>query len=72
MIIIDKSGANTVTLVMLNADKPDKEAITIRQSKYLDNLVEQEHRNIKRWIRPMQVFKSFQRVQIVLAGIELV
>lgn len=69
---IDKSGANTAALAMLNAGKPDKEAITVRQSKYLNNLVEQDHRNIKPRIRPIQGSKSFRRAQTLLAGIELV
>ena len=58
MVTIDKSGANTAALVTLNAGKPDEETMTIRQSKYLNNLVEQDHRNIKRRIRPMLGFKS--------------
>lgn len=71
MVTIDKSGANTAALATLNAGKPDEETITIRQSKYLNNLVEQDHRNIKRRIRPMLGFKSFRRAQTILAGIEL-
>ncbi|RAU35205.1 IS6 family transposase [Enterobacter sp. ECC-175] len=63
-VTIDKSGANTAALAMLR--------IIIRQSKYLNNLVEQDHRNIKRRIRPMLGFKSFRRAQTILAGIELV
>ncbi|MDE9454120.1 IS6 family transposase [Xenorhabdus bovienii] len=69
---IDKSGANTAALATLNADKPEEENITIRQSKYLNNLVEQAHRNIKRRIRQMLGFKSFRRAQTLLAGIELI
>ncbi|MFV8988389.1 DDE-type integrase/transposase/recombinase, partial [Serratia fonticola] len=42
------------------------------QNKYLNNLVEQDHRNIKRRIRPMLGFKSFRRAQTSLAGIELI
>ncbi|WP_395300780.1 IS6 family transposase [Enterobacter sp. ECC-175] len=72
VVTIDKSGANTAALATLNADKPEKEAITIRQSKYLNNLIEQDHRNIKRRIRSMMGFKSFRRAQTVLAGIELI
>jgi transposase-like protein len=66
------SANNTVVLATLNAGKPDEETITIRQSKYLNNLVEQDHRNIKRRIRPMLEFNSFRRAQTLLAGIELV
>ncbi|VXD08441.1 transposase (fragment) [Enterobacterales bacterium 8AC] len=66
------SVANTGAVSTLNADKPDEETITVRQSKYLNNLVEQDHRNIKRRIRPMLGFKSFRRAQTLLAGIELI
>ena len=72
VVTIDKSGANTAALATLNAGKPEEEPITIRQSKYLNNLIEQDHRNIKRRIRPMLGFKSFRRAQTILAGIELV
>lgn len=68
----DKSGANTAALATLNAGKPDEETMTVRQSKYLNNLVEQDHRNIKRRTRPMLGFKSFRRAQTILAGIELI
>lgn len=53
VVTIDKSGANTAALATLNANKPDKETMTVRQNKYLSNLVEQDHRNIKRRTRPM-------------------
>jgi len=72
VVTIDKSGANTAALATLNAGKPDEETITIRQSKYLNNLVEQDHRNIERRTRPMLGFKSFRRAQTILAGIELI
>ena len=72
VVTIDKSGANTAALAALNAGKPDEETITVRQSKHLNNLVEQDHRNIKRRIRPMPGFKSFRRAQTILAGIELI
>ena len=70
MVTADKSGANTAALVTLNASKPDEDTMTIRQSKFLNNLIEQDHRNIKRRIRPMLGFKSFRRAQAVMAGIE--
>ncbi|MFG6070410.1 IS6 family transposase [Stenotrophomonas indicatrix] len=72
VVTIDKSGANTAALDTLNAGRPDEETITIRQNKYLNNLVEQDHRNIKRRIKLMTGFKSFRRAQTVLAGIELI
>ncbi|CNF29318.1 transposase [Yersinia rohdei] len=72
IVTIDKSGANTAALTTLNADKPEEETITVRQNKYLNNLIEQDHRNIKRRIRLMLGFNSFRRAQTILAGIELI
>lgn len=54
VVTIDKSGANTAALAMFNADKPDGKTMAIRQNKHLNNLIEQDHRNIKRRIRLMQ------------------
>ena len=45
--------------------------IKIRQSKYLNNVVEQDHRAIKRIVRPMLGFKSFRCARVILGGIEL-
>jgi len=45
--------------------------IKIRQVKYLNNIVEQDHRAVKRVTRPMPGFKSFRSARSVLAGIEL-
>jgi transposase-like protein len=42
----------------------------MRQSKYLNNIVQQDHRAIKRRVRPMMGFKSFQCARAILAGIE--
>lgn len=46
--------------------------IAVRQVKYLNNIVEQDHRAIKRLTRPMLGFKSFRSASNVLAGIELI
>ena len=46
-------------------------AIAIRQGKYLHNIVEQDHRGVKRMTRPMLGFKSFAAAQDTLVGIEL-
>lgn len=72
VVTIDKSGANTAALVTHKSVKPDEENITIRQRKYLNNLIEQDHRNIKRRTRPMLGFKSFRHAQTLQAGIELI
>jgi putative transposase len=39
--------------------------------KYLNNIVEQDHRAVKRITRPMLGFKSFHAAQETFAGIEL-
>ena len=46
--------------------------IVIRKSQYLNNRIEQDHRAIKRHIRPMLGFKSMTTASITLCGIELV
>src|SRR5512143_2210001 len=68
-ITIDKSGANTAALESYT--EANESAIEIRQVKYLNNMVEQDHRAIKRVIRPMLGLKSFRSAAITLAGIEI-
>ena len=68
-VTMDKSGANKAALDQLNAERDIP--IEVRQVKYLNNIVEQDHRAIKRVIRPMLGFKSFRAAQAVLSGIEL-
>ena len=68
-VTIDKSGANLAALEAINADR--ETPIRIRQSKYLNNLVEQDHRAIKRRTRPMLGFKTFRCARILLGGIEV-
>ena len=46
--------------------------IEIRQNKYLNNLIEQDHRNIKRLTRPMLGFKAWDSMESTIAGYELV
>ncbi|QTL39947.1 IS6 family transposase [Xenorhabdus budapestensis] len=70
VVTIDKSGANKVAVDELNKGKPKEEVIVIRQNKYLNNLIEQDHRNVKQRTRPLLGFKNFRRAQTVLAGIE--
>jgi putative transposase len=42
----------------------------MRQCKYFDNIIEQDHRAIKRIARPIRGFKSFWSARIIIAGIE--
>jgi putative transposase len=68
-ITIDKSGANTAAIGSYNKDH--QAHIRRCQCKYLNNIVEQDHRAIKRITRPMLGFKSFRCARILLAGIEI-
>ena len=52
----------------MNAER--ETPIEIRQAKYLNNIVEQDHRAIKRRTRPMLGFKTFRCARILLGGIE--
>ena len=70
IINIDKSGANTAGIVRYN--KLKRKRIKIRRCKYLNNVIEQDHRFIKRITKPMLGFKSFVSAAITLARIEIV
>ena len=67
-ITIDKSGANTAAIEGIRADSGAD--IKMRQIKYLNNIFEQDHRAIKRVVRPMLGFKTFRCARALIAGIE--
>jgi putative transposase len=67
-VTIDKSGSNLAAFHAVNAQR--ETPIKVRQVKYLNNLVEQDHRAIKRMTRPMLGFKDFDCARIILSGIE--
>ena len=69
-ITIDKSGANKAAIEEYNRE--NETSIEIRQIKYLNNIVEQDHRGIKRITKHMLGFKSFHSASVTLNGIELV
>ncbi|PVE21421.1 IS6 family transposase [Microvirga sp. KLBC 81] len=78
-IVIDGSPTNWE--VILSCDTADRlqdrtrrdlKPIRIRQSAYLNNRIEQDHRAIKRRILPMLGFKSLSSARVILGGIEMV
>ncbi|NDW57949.1 IS6 family transposase [Yangia sp. PrR004] len=72
-VAIDKSGANLAGLQAVNVIRKfagSGRVIRIMQSKYLNNMVEQDHRFIKRITRPTLGFKAFHSAAATLAGIE--
>jgi putative transposase len=68
-ITIDKSGSNTAAIKRYN--QTHRTAIVIRHCKYLNNIVEQDHRAVKRLTRPMLGFKSFWAARCTIADIEV-
>ena len=67
-ITIDKSGASAAAIESYNAGHETD--IEMRQVKYLNNIVEQDHRAVKRVTRPTLGFKSFRSAAATLAGVE--
>jgi putative transposase len=72
VINIDKSGTNKMAIWVVNKRAVSVKKIKIRQCKYLNNIVEQDHRNIKRRIATATGFNEFESAQRTLSGIEVV
>jgi putative transposase len=73
-VVIDKSGANYAGLMNINTVLFLHGVtcfIDIFQVKYLNNIIEQDHRFIKKITKPMMNFKSFHSASATLSGIEL-
>ena len=73
-IVIDKSGANLAGLQRINVGlkfSRTKQRIEILRVKYLNNIVEQDHKFIKKTTRPTLGFKAFHSAAATLAGIEV-
>ncbi len=70
VINIDKSGSNISAIRVYN--KCSFSNIKIRQSKYLNNIIEQDHRFIKWRIQNGLGLKSFESAKRTLGGIEVV
>ena len=45
--------------------------VQVRSCKYLNNVIEQDHRRIKQRVRPMLGFKRFETAAMMIRGIEL-
>ncbi len=69
-VVIDKSGSNISALKAANKELAEDKQIEVRQVKYLNNIVEQDHRFIKKRTKPMLGFKSFRSAKITITGIE--
>ena len=77
-VTMDKSGANKAGIDTINLQLALLfilggifAQLAVRQIKYLNNIVEQDHRFIKKIAKPMKGFKAFHSAEATLAGIEL-
>src|SRR4051812_44943586 len=70
VITVDKNPAYPVAIQQLKQKKKIPKGIQIRQVKYLNNIVEKDHRFIKKRVRSMLGFKSFDTAKFILSGVE--
>lgn len=70
VINVDKNAAYPVAMETLKEEETIAEETQLRQCKYLNNIIEQDHRNIKRVVSPMMGFKTFNSARRTLRGIE--
>ena len=77
-VTMDKSGSNKAAidyvnsfLVLLSVMLGKPFQILVRQIKYLNNIVESDHRAVKKICKGMMGFKAFHSAQATIAGIEL-
>ena len=77
-VTMDKSGAKKAGIDTINLHLPLLfmlgglfVQLTVRQIKYLNNIVEQDHRFIKKITKPMKGFNAFHSADATLADIEL-
>ncbi|PFL17941.1 IS6 family transposase [Bacillus cereus] len=70
VITVYKNPAYPIAIEELKKEKKMPVGIQIRQVKYLNNIVEQDHRFIKKRVRSMLGLKSFRTATSILSGIE--
>jgi transposase-like protein len=70
-ITLDGYAASHRAVREMKADGELTGGTKVRSSKYLNNLIEQDHRGVKSRLRPMLGFKSFRTAAITIAGVEL-
>jgi transposase-like protein len=70
-ITLDGYAASHRAVREMKADSQLLADTKVRSSKYLNNLIEQDHRGVKLRIGPMLGFKWFRTAAITIAGVEL-
>jgi len=70
-ITLDAYAASHRAVAELQGNGELPKRVAVRTSKYLNNLIEQDHRRVKQRLRPMLGLKSFRTAGVVISGIEL-
>ena len=71
-VTLDGYAASHVAVAELQEEDGLPAGLTVRTSKYLNNVLEQDHRRVKQRVRSMLGFKRFGHAAITISGIELV
>jgi IS6 family transposase len=72
VMIVDKNPAHPVAIQELKEEKRIPEGIQIKQVRYLHNIVEQDHRFLKKRVCSMLGLKSFCTASWIISGIEAI
>ncbi len=70
MINVDKNAAYPKAIDQMKAKEELSERVELRQNKYLNNRIEQDHRFIKRLTKPGMGFHSFNTARRTIRGYE--
>jgi transposase-like protein len=70
-ITLDAYAASHRAVADLKRTGELPKCVRVRSSKYLNNIMEQDHRRVKHRLGPMLGLKSFRTVAVVISGIEL-
>jgi transposase-like protein len=71
VINVDKNAAYPKAIDELKEKEELSEQVELRQNKYLNNLIEQDHRGIKRLTKPGMGFGSFNTARRTIKGYEI-
>lgn len=68
VVTVDKNAADPKAINELKQQKELPEQVKLRQNKCLNNIVEPDHRGIKRLVKPGRGFKSFNTARRTIKG----
>ncbi|MBK5482721.1 IS6 family transposase [Peribacillus sp. TH16] len=72
VMTVDKNPAYPIAIEELKKEKSIPDGMQLRQQKYLNNIVEQDHRFIKKRVRSMLGLKTFQTAKQIICGVEVI